>query len=101
VEKGAAIVKELREGRAVALLAGRLAGLAGSQAMRPAIIEACGGGSPAWADRIAPDLEIVCRYGEEAAAARKAGDAKRAGALEAYVNARARSVLDRLEAESR
>jgi hypothetical protein len=97
-----AAAEHAREGSSIVLIAGALAPEAARHGLTDdgALFQVALGAPPpdAWlADHI-PALARICRYTEEAAAARKLGDAARAGSLEAYTSRLADEVLARLEA---
>ncbi len=93
------LVEAMRRDRAAALLAGRLSRLIAARGMGKdvsALVEVGAGGPVAgvsWMGAEATEIADVCRYAEEAAAARRLGAKDRGESVLKFVNARAERAL--------
>lgn len=99
-DKSAELVLKIRPNAAAALLATRLARQIkerGDAPSPPLFQASCGGPLPGqtWMGDDIPALADICRYAEEAAAARALGARERAETLARYVNTRAEEVAAR------
>lgn len=104
--KAAAMAAKIRSDFPIPLLAGRLAregkarGLTASTKLGAAVQELTSGGPIAarsWMGRWTDQLDDVCRYAEESAAARNLGAKDKADAILKFANQRAREVMEGLE----
>ncbi len=102
--KAAAIVAKIKADYTIPLLAGRLAregkkrGLTASTTLGAVVRELTSGGPIAarsWMGRWTAQLDDVCRYAEESAAARRIGAKDKADAILKFANTRALEIVDR------
>jgi hypothetical protein len=100
------LVEQIKADHAAALLAGKLAREAAARGIKPVdVVIEVGSGGPvegvSWMGRWAEGIADVCRYAEEAAAARRLGAKDRAEGILKFVNMRANAALEAMLSEQR